>query len=198
MDFLDFKKVAFMLKKGNHLQEISVKKIISIKDRMNNKRPYEERWNYFFSKKKQIILNKEWVQAFIDGEGSFQFNIVNTFNRKKPYIAYISTLSISQSSHSVKLLKAIIDFFGFGYLKPKYDISDIKQAKFSHSVNRCIINNTQAIINFVDKYPMLTRKHLDYLDWKRLIKLKDEKAYNSITGKILMEKIKSSMNSGRK
>jgi hypothetical protein len=102
------------------------------------------------------------LQAFIDGEGSFQFNIARTTNRKKFYTAYIPTLSISQSSHSVKILKAIIDFLGIGYLKPKYDITNMEIAKLT-KVNRCIFNKNTEIIKFVDKYPMYTRKQLDYL-----------------------------------
>jgi len=71
-------------------------------------------------------------------------------------------LSISQSNHSVKLLKAFINFFGNGYLKPKYEIN-LENAKASRSVNRYIIHQYSVVINFVDRYPMLTRKHLDYL-----------------------------------
>ena len=140
---------------------------------MNNKRSYSERWDFY--KKDKIILNNEWLQAFIDGEGCFQFNIVKTVNRKKSYTAYIPTLSISQSSHSVKILKAIIDFLGIGYLKPKYDITNMEVAKLT-KVNRCIFKKNTEIIKFIDKYPMFTRKHLDYLAWKELIKLKERKS----------------------
>ena len=192
LDLLDFKKAAFLLKNKSDLYE---NEILSIKNNMNNKRSYAERWNFYNSKK--IILNPEWLQAFIDGEGSFQFNIARTTNRKKFYTAYIPTLSISQSSHSVKILKAIIDFLGIGYLKPKYDITNMEIAKLT-KVNRCIFNKNTEIIKFVDKYPMYTRKQLDYLAWKELIKLKKDKKYNTPEGKLLMEKIKNSMNRGRK
>jgi hypothetical protein len=30
-------------------------------------------------------------------------------------------------------------------------------------VNRCIFNKNEEVIKFIDKYPMFTRKHLDYL-----------------------------------
>lgn len=39
-----------------------------------NSRSFEERLNYLKSSE-PIILNNEWVQAFIDGEGSSQFGI---------------------------------------------------------------------------------------------------------------------------
>lgn len=52
------------------------------------------------------------MRGFIDGEGSFQFNIVETVNRGKPYLAILHTLEIAQSSHDILLLNAFIQFFG--------------------------------------------------------------------------------------
>lgn len=120
LDYLDFKKVVFFKSK------LSLDEILSIKDNINSKRSFEESLKFY--KNKNIILVGEWIQAFIDGEGTFQFNISNTVNRKKPYMAYTPTMSIVQSSHSINILKAIIEFFGVGYLKPKYDITNIKVA----------------------------------------------------------------------
>lgn len=196
LDYLDFKKVAFLIKSGSHLNKENQEKIIYIKNNMNSLRPYEDRWN-FFNLNNNIKLNNEWTQAFIDGEGCFYFGIANTKNRLNKYQALTPTLSIAQSSHSVKLLKAFIDFFGFGYIKPKYNITNLKEAKSSRTVNRYIINQSEIVINFIEKYPMYTRKHLDYLDWKTLIKIKKEKAYLNEKGRLLMQNIKSSMNSGR-
>jgi len=38
-------------------------------------------------------------------------------------------MEVAQSSHDVGVLKALIEFFAHGYLKPKYDINDIELAK---------------------------------------------------------------------
>lgn len=56
------------------------------------------------------------------------------------------------------------NYFAVGYIKPKYDITILQNAKNSRTVNRLVIANTSVVTSFVDKYPMLTRKHLDYLD----------------------------------
>lgn len=189
LDFLDFKRVALLKNK------LSLDEVLSIKNNMNSKRSFMERWNYYDNK--NIILKNEWVQAFIDGEGTFQFNISKTVNRNKPYIAYTPSMSIAQSSHSIKLLKAITEFFGVGYLKPKYDVTD-KDYYETIKISRCIINQHSVITNFVDKYPMFTRKHLDYLSWKKLIKLKKDKQHNTFEGRLLIENIRASMNSKRK
>lgn len=44
---------------------------------------------------------------------------------------------------------------------------------------------------------MLNRKHLDYLDWKKIVELKNNGSHNTIEGLELMKKIISNMNSTR-
>jgi LAGLIDADG endonuclease len=85
-------------------------------------------------------------------------------SRGKIYQGCDSSMEIAQNSHDVTVLLAIRNYFNEGYIKPKYDFYNIYECKNSSSVNRFIYRNTNSIINFVDKYPMLTRKHLDYLD----------------------------------
>lgn len=64
LDYQDFRRVAFMMKDGVHLTEKGMFEIKGIKENMNSKRSFEERWNYL--DKAQPVLNNEWVQAFID------------------------------------------------------------------------------------------------------------------------------------
>lgn len=99
----------------------------------------------------------------MDGESTFQFGIADRVSRGRPYVALTPTLSVSQSSHDVRILSAFISFFGCGYLKPKYDFSSLEAAK-AVPVSRYVVNQSATITEFVDKYPMLTRKQLDYLD----------------------------------
>lgn len=196
LDYLDFKKVAILMKDKQHLNPEILKNIILIKNNMNSLRSFDERWTYL-KNLGSIKLSDSWVQAFVDGEGSFQFTISNTVNRGKPYLALNSTLEVAQSNHDVGILNALIEFFGNGYLKPKYDINDIEAAKASRIVNRFVINQNSVVIDFFDKYPLLTRKELDYLDWKKLIKLKKEGAHHTSEGLQEMRDIKTSMNKGR-
>lgn len=185
-----------MMKDGLHLKKEDKEIIQVIKKNMNNGRSFEERWN-FFDTIEPITLVSEWVQAFMDGESTFQFGIADAVSRGRPYVALTPTLSVSQSSHDVRLLRAFISFFSCGYLKPKYDFSSLDAAKAARSVSRYVVNQHAVITEFVDKYPMLTRKQLDYLDWKKLIELKAERAQDTPEGRLMMEKIKASMNRGR-
>jgi hypothetical protein len=90
----------------------------------------------------------------------------NNIYNKKNYLEIIkcdSSLEISQSNHDVTILLAIKKFFNGGYVKPKYNFKDILECKNSRSVNNYIFRDTETIIKFVDKFPMLTRKNLDYI-----------------------------------
>lgn len=197
LDFQDWKKVAFMIQDKLHLKKEFQTEILSIKENMNSLRNFEERWN-FVQKSKPIVLSNEWVQAFVDGEGSFQFTISNTVNRGKPYVSLTPTLEVAQSNHDVGVLHALVQFFNNGYIKPKYDINDLNSVKNSRSVNRFIINQHDVVIQFFDKYTLLTQKYLDYLSWKELIELKSNNVHKTPEGLKKMQDIKNSMNKGRK
>jgi hypothetical protein len=196
LDYKDFKKVALLMKDKQHLNPKVKEEIVLIKNNMNSLRSFEERWNYL-KNSEPIKLCSEWIQAFVDGEGSFQYGISNTVNRGKPYIALSPTLEIAQSNHDVAILNAIKEFFGCGYLKPKYDINNLEAAKASRIVNRLVINQHSVIIDFFDIYSLYTRKLLDYKDWKTLIQLKAEGAHHTPEGLKKMQSIKASMNRGR-
>lgn len=164
------------MSKKEHLTSKGLIEIKSIIENMNKERSFEDKYNFCKDSLGLTVngevtktLPAEWVQTFLAGEGTF-YNYLpkkTTDNRGKPYQRCDSSLEIAQNNHDVIILLAIKKFFGGGYIKPKYNISNIIECKNSRSVNRYIFRDTKAIINFVDNYPMLNRKHLDYLDWKK-------------------------------
>ena len=191
LDFLDFKHCVLLMEESSN----NIGKVLFIKSNMNKGRSYEQRWSYL--KDKEFKLNSEWVQAFIDGEGTFQCRIADTISRNSKYVSVNPTLEIAQRSHDVFVLKAIIEYFGIGYLKPKYDIFSLKDSKNSRDVSRAVFNQFEVIINFVDKYPMFTCKQLDYLDWKEIIRQKNKGVHKTEEGKQKMIELKLGMNRGR-
>jgi len=192
LDFIDFKKIVLLLSEGN-LDDLE--EILLIKNKMNKKRSYEERWDYL--NKLTFDLKSEWIQAFVDGEGTFQCRIADTINEGKNYVSINPTLQIARRSHDIEVLNAIKNFFGIGYLKPKYDIKSLDASKKSRSVNRLIINQSKIIIDFFDKNPLFTRKHLDFLDWKKIIELKSVGTHKTKEGVQNIINLKVGMNRGR-
>jgi hypothetical protein len=116
------------------------------------------------------VLDPNWIAAFIDGEGSFYIELADrgANTRTNTYVACHGTLSIAQNSHDILVLSAIKDYFnelgGKATLKPKYDITCIDEAKSVRGVNRFSLKQHNVIIKFLETYPLLTRKALDYQD----------------------------------
>jgi len=96
------------------------------------------------------------LQAFIDGQGTFQFLMSDTVNIGKAHFALYSRLELAQNSHDIKFWDAIMKYLGNGFLKPKYDINSMTAAKLSRSVNRYISTDKALIIDFLNIYPLLT------------------------------------------
>nr|YP_008474805.1 hypothetical protein [Ogataea polymorpha]AGS44034.1 hypothetical protein [Ogataea polymorpha] len=190
LDFVDFKEIFILYKNTSKLDYNYINKKIK---NMNNGRSWEERYDYYSNK--ELNLSKEWTTAFIDGEGCFYYYLSKSIKNNKTIYQNQPSLEISQSSHSVKLLNAIKGVFNnYGYLSPKYNINDKNLAKNSRSVNRLKIRQVDEIINLFDKYPLYSYKKYDYINWKKLILLKNKKRYTSPEGFLEMKKIKNSIN----
>jgi len=189
-----------------HLSIEGLHKIKNIALKMNTLRDFEDKYKHCKSflglnSNGQVLytfeLPEEWLQGFLDGEGMFYNYISENKISENTNPVVDSSLEIGQSSHDVAVLLAIKKSFNGGYLKPKYNVNDIYECKNSRSVNRYIFRDTNKIIQFVEKYPLLTRKHLDFLDWKKIVELKNDGAHKTLEGLDLMKHIKSKMNSMR-
>lgn len=92
-------------------------------------------------------------------------------------------------------------YFNCGIIKPKRQDDSIETAQSTRSVSRYVISNLtnvmETVIPFFDNYPLLTNKSLDYLDWKRLIEMKNSKQHYTEEGIKKIQLIKSNMNRGR-
>lgn len=206
LNFIDWKEIALILSNKEEIFSIEndLEKIRNIISKMNKNRSFEDKFEFC---KTSLGLNNQsemsynlpeyWVQSFIDGEGMFYNYISEKKSRNSIYLGVDSSLEIAQNSHDVAILLAIKKFFDGGYLKPKYNVFDLSECKNSRSVNRFILRDTDKIIEFFNKYPLLTRKSLDYEDWKKIIDLKKNGAHQTSEGLNLIKEIKNQMNSKR-
>lgn len=204
LNYNDFKSVALMLSDGQHQTEVGVKTIQGIKMQMNKGRTYQAKWNYLNDalhlKLGTFKLNPYWVLGFIDGEATWyvEMGLRGANTRTNPYFAVVAALEIAQSSHDVFVLEAIGHFFGGGaIMNPTYDISSIDAAMSSRAVNRIKLRKPEPIIRFMNNHELLTRKALDYQDWKRLVDMKQAQVHLTKEGQQRMLAIKAGMNKGR-
>lgn len=197
LDFNDWSKVVELITNKKHYTVEGINAIIDLKNCINNSRPVVDRWKYLDSQ--DIHIHPNWIQGFIDGEGSFQYPIydVKRDSGNGTRVSVNPTLEIAQSNHHVAILEAIIKFLESGCVKPKYDKSSITETFNSRSVNRYVTWNEDKVIALVDKYPLKTRKQMDYIDWKKLISIQKKGLHITDEGRAIMNTIKSTINRNR-
>lgn len=164
LDYKNFRTAAFIMKDKKHYTKEGINCLRDIKLRMNRARSFEERFNHCWGK--QIELEPEWIQGFIDGEGCFQCEIYRS-KRNNSLIQINFSLQVKQKNHDVAILNAIKNYFQSGFFKPKYNIRNIKDTLRSPRVTtaywtRDFIN----ICKFFDKYSLFTDKRLDFFGLK--------------------------------
>jgi hypothetical protein len=173
LNFNNWKEIASILNNNKEKSENFISEIKSIIQNMNKNRTFEEKYNFCNSYLGLISLpngefstnydlNPYWVQTFLTGEAMFYTYLAKKKSRGREYQGCDSSLEVGQNSHDIAVLISLKKFFGAGYIKPKYNYLDLQECLDTRSMSRFILRNTNLIINFVDKYPMLTRKQLDY------------------------------------
>jgi LAGLIDADG endonuclease len=194
LNFKSFKVASEIVGRREHLKLEGLNQIIEIKNKMNKNRSFEDLFNHF--KFKNIKLNPFWVQAFVDAEGTF--GVLISKSKVTGKIVIRNRLSLSQSTHDYSILKAIKDFFKAGNLQPRpQNIDSLEKAKLCKDSSFYYNSSPKTFITFFDKYPMYTRKYLDYQDFKKCYHLKKEKHYLKDKDLKAIYSIALNMNSGR-
>ena len=124
----------------------------------------------------------QWFVGFSDAESAFMINIKN--NREVHFVFQI-TLHIAD----IAVLYTIRENLGIGLVSIKGTTASFR------------VHSFQTIVDFIipifDRFPLLTLKQLDYIDWKEIIELKKQNAHYTEEGKETMLKLKLGMNRGR-
>lgn len=136
-------------------------------------------------------LSSNYIVGFINAEGCFNISISKHSKTKSGYTAQVK-MHITQSTLSVNVLYAIKEYFGCGSIvihnksedRMRYQITGIKE-----------IQNT--LIPFLDQYPLLTSKHLNYLDFKKAVEIIANKEHLTTKGLETLRILANNMNTGR-
>ena len=140
---------------------------------------------YLSSEAGLLNLNPWFVTGFIDGEGSFGIQIIKTSDDKwsvKPLF------QIGLHKKDEDLLKRVKNYFGVGNI-----YNDGSQSIKFHVKS---IKELVTIINHLDKYSLITKKQADYLIFREVIMMMQNKEHLTPEG---LEKIvahRASLNLG--
>ena len=142
-------------------------------------------------------LDNHWLAGFLDaarpsplwGErsrGSFQVKILERVKTSGGTRLEIR-LNMQIDQKTRLLLDLFKDMFGgnIGYRK----------SQDTYYYSSTSFGSARKVINYLDKYHMLSSKHLNYLKWRKVYVLVQEKKHLTPEGQARILKIKSSMNS---
>ena len=101
-------------------------------------------------------FDNHWLAGFSDADASFQIKSIKRITRNKPEIRL--NFQIDQKSNL--LLNMIKEYLGgnIGYRK----------SQDTYSYNSSTYGSARKVINYFDKYHLQSRKHVDYLKWRKL------------------------------
>jgi hypothetical protein len=139
------------------------------------------------SSKRNPQLNPNYITGFVDGEGCFHITVAKKTGYKTGYSVNLS-FSIGLHSKDVVLLRTIQAYFGgIGILS----VSGSKALWRVLSAKELMV-----IRDHFEQYPLITKKHLDFILFKEALQLFINKDHLSPEGIIKMVSIKASINKG--
>ncbi len=131
-------------------------------------------------------LSPYWVTGFVDGEGTFYVGINRNLTMTSGY-QVLPEFRIVQHERDIKILYALKKFFGCGLVRVNHDTRyELRIRSIEHLRN--------IVFPFFDKYPLITQKKFDFLKFKKIVKLMEEKKHLTSKGVEEIIRIASLMN----
>jgi hypothetical protein len=148
-----------------------------------------------FEMNKSNDFNNHWIAGFSDADASFQIKIVNPLRALRALGCYagvnkprpaeiILNFQIDQKDKDVLLL--IKDVFGgnLGHRK----------SQDSYYYGSTSFGSAKKVINYFDTFHLQSRKHINYLKWRKAYIIIQEKGHLTESGIDKITKLKNSMN----
>jgi hypothetical protein len=143
---------------------------------------------------KEPIDSNPWLSGFIEADASFQ--VRTTLSGKYPKLECKLEISQTREDHkgydNLEFLSYIAEFLETEVKKIRSD-----KPKPEYRVRTTNIKGNLRAKNYLLQFPLFGTKHLDSLDWMKIVDMFDRKEHNTDEGKEKIVKIKSGMNNFR-
>ena len=194
LNFLAFKEAFYKYTNAKKKSPELIAELLEIKGKMNT-----QRTNFSMPNPDTVIITKNWLLGFLEGDGSFIIN-------KAPY--YALHFKLTQSNIDLYLMEKIKNFFDNSAGKEVaeniasiYSITEGKNVKNKKPILQLIIPHQNYILNILipqlDSMKFHTKKSLDYLDWRAVAFIKNLGLHYTKEGIEVIELILSQMNNSR-
>ena len=132
------------------------------------------------------MINPYWVSGFVDGEGTFYIGVNKNLTMTVEY-QVLPEFRIVQHKKDIKVLYSLKKFFKSGVVRVNHD--DRYELRI-----RSLDNINKYVIPHFDKFPLLTLKKFDFIKFKKVINLINQKKHLEIEGLKKIIKISAQMN----
>ena len=131
-------------------------------------------------------LNPYWVSGFVDGEGTFYVGINENTTMTIGY-QVLPEFRIVQHKRDIKLLYALKNYFNCGMVRINHDDRYELRVRSIEHINDIVIPH-------FDKYELNTQKKFDFIKFKKIINLINQKKHLTKDGLIKIIDIACQMN----
>lgn len=199
-DYLLFREIVILMSKKEHLSNSGLTKIISLRASLNlglNGWLTDLFPNIVPAIRPEIKvlrvedLNPYWVSGFICAEGCFNLALSKNDKFKAGYRVKIQFI-LTQNKRDSELLYKIKDLFKSGCIKHSDRDNTVELRITEFEALKTIL------VPFLDKYPLIGAKTLEYVDFKTVLQLMDNKTHLTKKGYDQILVIKDGMNTKRK
>ena len=134
-------------------------------------------------------LDAHWVVGFVDGEGCF-FVGINPHSEMTSHFQVLPEFTVVQHRRDIQLLHALKGFFGCGVVRRN------RAERMAYRV-RSVEHLKDTIVPFFEKHPLKSKKQLDFLKFRDVIRLMAEGEHLRPEGIVKICALASQMNRGR-
>ena len=134
-------------------------------------------------------LNSEWITGFVDGEGCFHV-AVNPHKEMTVGYQVLPEFTVVQHERDVQVLHALKSFFGCGVVRSNHgDRMAYRVRGKDHLL--------KIIVPFFEKYPLKTKKQLDFKIFRRVVLMMEKGEHLTSEGVDEIRQLVAKMNRGR-
>ena len=131
-------------------------------------------------------LNAQWVVGFIDGEGCFHIGI-NQNKEMKLGVQVLPELTVTQHQVDEQVLHGLKDYFKCGVVRNNHGKIKCYRVR-GHQ------NLLTKIIPFFEKHQLKTKKRIDFVKFRKVVRLMEDGAHLEPEGLERIREIKNQMN----
>ena len=137
-----------------------------------------------------MMLEAQWITGFTDGEGCFHVSI-NPHKEMSVGYQVLPEFTVVQHIRDIQILHAMKAYFKCGVVRTNHG------DRYAYRV-RSIEHLASIIIPFFEKNSLKTMKNLDFLAFRDIIRMMQQKKHLTEDGIESIQKIINSMNRRRK